>query len=126
MGCDLQCFRLLSVIVHQFAKKKGYNNKIKGRVFACFIDFKKAYESVNHKLLWKKIISTGISSKVLNLLRSMYKNISCRVKMRNFVSDSFLYSMGVKLGCVLSPLLFNIFINDIVEILRKPRKIVAF
>ena len=41
IGCDLQCFCVLSVIVHQFAKQNGYNNKIQGRVFACSIDFKR-------------------------------------------------------------------------------------
>ena len=58
MGCDLQCFCLIS-----------------GQVFKCFIDFKKAYDSVNHKLLWEKLIAAGTSSKILNLIKSMYKNI---------------------------------------------------
>ena len=59
------------------------------------------------------------SSKVLNLLKCMYKNISCRVKLQNFDSDCFIFSIGMKQGCVLSSLLFNIFNNDFVDFLRK-------
>ena len=51
MGCDTQCFRLMSAVLHQFSKPNGYRTKHQGRVFACFIDFKKAYDSINHELL---------------------------------------------------------------------------
>ena len=94
MGRDLQCVCLRSVIVHQFANQNGHNNKCHGQVFACFIDFKKAYDSVNHKLLWEKLTDTGISRKILNLLKSMHKNISYRVKLLNFVSNSLFVLLG--------------------------------
>ena len=120
MGCDIQCFRLLSIatILHQFAKPKGYNKKSQGRVFSCFVDFKKAYDSVDHLLLWKKLIKIGVSSKVLNILKQMYKNITCRVKVNGLLSQEFLYTIGVLQGCVLSPLLFILFINDVVELIQ--------
>ena len=118
MGCDTQCFRLMASIMKQFSRSRGYMNKLQGRVFACFVDFKKAYDSVNHVLLWKKLMETGISAKILNLLQQMYKDIKCRVKFRGFVSDEFIYSTGVRQGCVLSPLLFNFFINGIVDIIE--------
>ena len=63
----------------------------------------------------------GISSKVLNLLKQMYKNITCRVKSNGLLSQEFLYSIGVRQGCVLSPLLFNLFINDVVELLQSEK-----
>ena len=39
LGCNILCFRLMSTIFSQFSKKKGYNKKIQGRTFACFVDF---------------------------------------------------------------------------------------
>ena len=119
LGCDLQCFRLLATILHQFSRPKSYRNKLNGRIFACFVDFRKAYDSVDHNLLWNKLIQKGISSKVLFLLKQMYKDISCRIKSKGHLSEEFFYSVGVRQGCVLSPLLFNLFINNIVDFVRK-------
>ena len=48
LGCDVQCFRLLTAICIQTSRKNAYYKKLQGRVFACFVDFKKAYDSVNH------------------------------------------------------------------------------
>jgi len=121
MGCDVQSFRLLATILHQFSQKKGYKGRKQGRVFACFVDFKKAYDSVKHALLWKKLQQIGISTKILNLLKDMYRNISCRVKVKGSLSDEFTYSIGVRQGCVLSPLLFNLFINDVAELVEKEK-----
>ena len=121
MGSNIQCFRLLTAVLTHFSKPKGFQNKLQGRLFACFIDFKKAYDSVDHQLLWKKLVDAGISSKVLALLKSMYKDIKCRVKSRGLISEEFLYTIGVRQGFVLSPLLFNLFINDISDLLKKER-----
>ena len=115
IGCNFQCFRLMATVFSQFSKKKGFQNKNQRRVFACFIDFKKAYDSVNHKLLWKVLIETGISTKILKMIRAMYSDISCRIKVKDFLSEEFFYSIGLRQGCVLSPLLFNLFIDGIVK-----------
>jgi hypothetical protein len=69
----------MATILSQFSKVKGYKNKNQGRTFACFIDFRKAYDSVMHRLLWDK---------------------SCRVKSGAFLSKEFLHSIGVRQGCV--------------------------
>ena len=121
-GCNIQCFRLMATILSQFSKVKGSKNKNQGRTFACFVDFRKAYDSVMHRLLWEKLTLAGISTKVINFLKSLYKNISCRVKVGAFLSKEFLYSIGVRQGCILSPLHFNIFINDIVDIIEQEEK----
>jgi hypothetical protein len=99
--------------------RKAYKKKLKGKVFACFVDFRKAYDSVDHSLLWNKLINKGISSKILTLLKLMYKDISCRIKSKGHLSEEFFYSVGVRQGCVLSPLLFILFINDIVDFINK-------
>ena len=48
----------------------------------------------------------------------MYKDIKCRVKFKGCISEEFMYSIGVRQGYVLSPLLFNLFINDIEELVE--------
>ena len=64
-------------------------------------------------------MKAGGSKKVIELLMAMYKNTYCRVKLNRKLSKEFLYSIGVHQGCVLSPLLFSLVINDIAELLKK-------
>ena len=87
--------------------------------FAAFIDFKKAYDSVNRFLLFKKLEGLGISSKMIRALRSLYNNVQSCIKLNGFLSGWFSVNNGLKQGCVISPLLFNIFINDLIDAVKK-------
>jgi hypothetical protein len=109
-GCLDQCFMLLAVTQIQL--------KARRKTFACFVDFQKAYDSVQHAILWQRLVSAGISTKSLNLLKSLFKKISCTVKTEEGFSIPFNIGVGLRQGCVLSPLLFNLFINEITKILR--------
>ena len=84
-------------------------------VFAAFIDFKKAYDSVIHHFLWEKLQSIGVNGNLLHLLQALYKGISSNVRVNGFL---FEITCGLRQRCVLSPTLFNIFINDLSHYLR--------
>jgi len=79
-----------------------------GRVHQLFIDFKKAYDSINKEKLYCILIRFGIPKKKMVPLVKMYLNdpIS-RVRIGNNMSDSFKIRNGLKQGDVLTPLLFN-------------------
>ena len=47
--------------------------RTKGKLFCCFVDFRKAYDLINRNCLWYKLIKDGIDGKMFNMLRSMYK-----------------------------------------------------
>ena len=53
----------------------------------------------------------GISEKVVNILMSLYDNTTARVRVNGSLSEHLSLKTGVKQGCVLSPLLFNIFMD---------------
>ena len=74
----------------------------------CFIDITKAYDSVNRELLWKICRSYGISDKLVNLLKMLYKHSIAKVKINGELSDSFEMNTGVMQGGIPSPILFNI------------------
>ena len=57
----------------------------------------------------------GIPSKLFQVIYSMYQDTRFRIKFSNGISDEFSSSCGVKQGDVLGPLLFNLFIDDIVK-----------
>ena len=76
-------------------------------------------DCVDHSLLWPKLIKLGMSHKILAILQSMYAAaISC-VKISKYeVTDQFPFQKGVRQGCILSPLLFSLFISDLETELR--------
>ena len=50
-----------------------------------------------------------------NALLSLYEDVKCCVKVKGFYTDWFSVSCGLKQGCCLSPILFNLYINDMVN-----------
>ena len=57
----------------------------------------------------------GINGNILELIQNIYKKTKCAVKVDNKITEFFSYSKGVRQGCPLSPILFNIFVNDIFQ-----------
>ena len=70
-------------------------------------------------LLWKKLaVRFGLSGKFLLALKALYKDVYCLVDVNHTFTDWFDVSNGVKQGCILSPTLFAMFIDDLVAELK--------
>ena len=90
------------------------NRKLNGEdTYCCFIDFRKAFDSVDRKLLWQKLIHYGVNGPFLGTLKCMYAGFECAVEVNGSCTPWFNVSNGVKQGCLLSPSLFNLFVNDL-------------
>ena len=85
--------------------------KRKLSTFTAFIDFKKAYDFINRDKLWSRISNLGISGKMLNAVKSLYSSVSSCVKVNSFYTEWFGVSGGLRQGCILSPLLFNLYLE---------------
>ena len=90
-----------------------YKNNSNRPVYACFVDFSKAFDSVDRTALAFKLGEIGIRGNLLNLIIDMYKDTNYIIKSNGIFSFPFSAKYGVKQGCNLSPLFFNIFINDL-------------
>jgi hypothetical protein len=111
-GCREQSFLFLSTL---FSVKRQ-----RGRHCYCaFVDFKKAYDSVCHSILWDRLTSLGLGPKLVRLLQSIYSKVKCSVRHGSKLSSFFNYIIGVRQGCVLSPLVFNLFIDELTKILEQ-------
>ena len=111
-GCLDNIFTLNSLIQIQFNKNPSR------KVFALFIDFSKAFDSVNHNLLWNKLSAMGVSSKFIRIFKDLYEKATIRVRNQNAFSDPIDIDIGVLQGEILSPLLFALFLNDLETYLR--------
>ena len=88
-------------------------------VYACFIDIKKAFDSVDHKMLLEKLINCKIPKIYVNLIKFWYSNQEVCVRFGNAVSKPFYICNGVRQGGVLSSLFFNIYIDSVLNEISK-------
>ena len=77
----------------------GWGNKL----FACFVDFKKAFDSVWHAGLYKKLEALRLHSNLLCLIKHIYKKTKCAVKSENKITQFLNFTEGVHQGCPTSP-----------------------
>ena len=109
----IDCIFILNAMI-----ENSLNNR--KSLYVCYVDFKKAFDNINHRLLWKKLVNMKISQQMLEMLQSIYSNAkSCLKLTSNSVSDLFPCQKGVRQVCNLSHLLFNLFMADLQKELRK-------
>ncbi len=78
------------------------------------MDFKKAFDTVPRDLLWQVQEGLGISGRILECLRSMYhQDQACLHHPEEGFTPTFFCRIGVKQGCLLSPLLLGLFIDGL-------------
>ena len=91
-------------------KQTAYNT------FAAFIDFRKAYDCINRKLLFNKF---GLNGNILNAMKSLCDGVQCCVRVNALKTEWFPVDCGLKQGCSLSPTLFIFYIDDLVSSLSE-------
>ena len=84
--------------------------------FVTFVDFSKAYDRISREHLWYKLRQIGLNgdSNILRALQALYNDVKCTVRVNSELSDYFNVNCGLKQGCVVSPLAFNLYINDLI------------
>ena len=106
-GTTDHIFSLRSLInKYVLAKKK--------KLYTCFVDFRRAFPSVWRNAMLLKVLRLGIGGKFYNIIKSIYQEDSCYVKLPDGITPPFQTEIGIKQGDSLSPLLFCIFIDDVV------------
>ena len=106
---------------HLFVLKSlidSYTNQGK-KLFTCFVDFQKAFDSVWREALFYKLLKCGMDPGYVKLIKIMYNQTYQSLKMNDGLGRTFKTSRGVRQGCILSPRLFNLFINDLPEIFEQ-------
>ena len=104
-GCEDHVFSLLELIKYNWRSKKP--------VYALFVDLRRAFDTVNPEALWAVLRHMGVPDAMLNVLRDWSHKRVTTMTRDGFKSDPWPMLMGVGQGDVLSPLLFNAFIESL-------------
>lgn len=103
----------LKTLHDNYAKHK--NEKI----YACFVDFRKAFDSVWHQGLFYQLIKNNVGGQFYDLIQDIYSSTKCAIKLSDSRTPFLTYKMGVRQECILSPLLFNIYTNELLKLFEQ-------
>ena len=90
-------------------KARGFQKN----TYFCFIDCAKAFDCVNHNKLWKIVQEVGIPDHLTCLLRNLFAGQEATVRTEHGIIDWFKIGKGVCQSCILSPCLFNLYVEYI-------------
>lgn len=90
-------------------------------LFSCglFLDVAKAFDSISHNILCEKLHKMGIRGPLLDLIRSYLQERTQVVHLGGFTSRSVPLRAGVPQGSIISPLLFNVYTNDLWKVVKE-------
>lgn len=82
--------------------------------FISFVDFRKAFDSLNHNYLWATLENQGIESKYIRIIQQIYKKSTAKVQLER-IGEEFAIKKGVRQGDPLSPKLFSAVLENIIR-----------
>ena len=83
------------------------------------MDFKKAFDSIPHQKMFFSMINKGLKGKVIKVLASMYSNLKACIQLDDRLTRFIRCDIGTRQGDISSPIIFNLFINDLCTLLRQ-------
>ena len=109
-----------SIFIHSTLIESQLSKKQK-KLYTCYIDFTKAFDTVIWEILWKKLVKLGIAEngKFLKMLKAIYAKVTAQIITPFGLTPKITLFKGLRQGCILSPLLFILFINDIKDYLSQ-------
>jgi uncharacterized protein YukE len=99
-------------ILRQLSEKAIRTGK---QIHACFIDMEKAFDRVKREDIWKILENRGIEKDLIQNIQSLYEKTESYIRLRNEKSKPFANKIGLRQGCILSPLLFNLMLDEAIK-----------
>ena len=107
------------ICVFTFKEIVNYYKSLSSNVYLCFLDASKAFDRINHWHMCSKLINRGVPKLVVRFLLKWYQTQMFVVKWCNTLSTAFKCTNGLRQGGILSPRMFNVYIDDLSVRLNK-------
>ena len=108
--CGFRPHRSTTDIMFAVRRLQEFGRKVRVPLFLCFIDLQKAYDSVDHTLLWQVLARFGVPPQMIEVIRQFHDGMRACVRNDDGrCSEWFEVAQGLSQGCVLSSLLFSVF-----------------
>ena len=93
----------------------------KGAILLFLVDFRRAFDSIPHNKIWDSLQRKGLyeNSIFFRIFQSRYSQLKSCVKINDSLTKCSEFSIGTRQGCVSSPIIFSLFINDLVTYLKR-------
>ena len=105
LGADM-CIYVLKEIIDRY-------RQLNGCLFMCFLDASNAFDRVKHSLLFRKLVKHGAPGYIVRILVYWYSHQTMSVRWAGALSSKFSVTNGVRQGGILSPYLFNVYMDDL-------------
>ena len=91
----------------------------RGKLYVAFIDYQKAFDSVNRTCLWIVLEKAGVSTKFIKMLQAIYSRVEACVRWDSVLSEFFDCPAGVRQGAKESPIMFSFLMSVIADYVRE-------
>jgi hypothetical protein len=115
-GCRRGFSTMSQVLVNDHLSQTGYK-------YSCLLDIQKAFDTINHAILIQMLIDVGAPSNTVQVIVSMFgSNMQTGLIVNGRLGNNLLIKTGLFLGSILSPLLFNLYVNNLAKRLDQATK----
>nr|XP_032513083.1 uncharacterized protein LOC116767039 [Danaus plexippus plexippus] len=91
-------------------------------MYLTFVDFEKAFDTLRWTGIWERLREVGVPDKIINLIKALYRKYSCKVIHNGLLSEDIPVNAGVRQGCLLSPILFLVVLDGIMQKVTKSKR----
>ena len=110
-GCVDQVF-----VMKQMSEKFVDKNK---SLYVAYMDLEKDYDRVDREAMWRVLCMYGINGQLLKAVQSLYEKSEACVRVCREEGEWFEVGVGLRQGCVMSPWLFNLFMDAVMKEVRE-------
>eukprot|EP01087_Luapelamoeba_hula_P025151 TRINITY_DN9834_c0_g1_i1.p1 TRINITY_DN9834_c0_g1~~TRINITY_DN9834_c0_g1_i1.p1 ORF type:complete len:1231 (-),score=89.72 TRINITY_DN9834_c0_g1_i1:19-3711(-) len=102
-------------LAHALAADLYHNQQRQNPSFTLFLDLKGAYDSVSRETLFAVLERKGLPKPILHMIRNLHTDAKVTVSLQNQTPATIIVARGVKQGCPLAPLLFNVYLDTFIQ-----------
>jgi hypothetical protein len=92
------------------------HNEYNTSMWTAFVDFRKAFDSINREALWRVLAARGVCPKLIQLIKNLYSGCAASLQLNGATSRMFPMTTGVRQGCPMSPTLFNTYFDFVTRL----------